>query len=74
MNEEIGVIQIDDEVDAAYIELQHIGEGQASQQIVVDDPRLAGDVVLDLDQNGRLLGIEFIGYRSLLSGGEETEQ
>ncbi|MBE7701519.1 DUF2283 domain-containing protein [Oerskovia sp. Sa1BUA8] len=68
------MIQIDDEVDAAYIELQHIGEGQASQQIVVDDPRLAGDVVLDLDQNGRLLGIEFIGYRSLLSGGEETEQ
>jgi uncharacterized protein YuzE len=38
------------------------------RQIVVDDARLSGEVVLDLDARGRLLGIELIGYRSLLEG------
>ena len=69
------VITVDDEVDAAYIALQHIGEGQAVRQIVVDDARLSGEVVLDLDRRGRLLGIELIGYRSLLEGDDaETAQ
>ncbi|WP_162259226.1 DUF2283 domain-containing protein [Oerskovia sp. Root918] len=62
------MIKFDDEVDAAYITLQHVGEGQAVRQIVVDDGRLSGEVVLDLDRAGRLLGIELIGYRSLLEG------
>ncbi|KRD36549.1 hypothetical protein ASE27_08455 [Oerskovia sp. Root918] len=68
MAEDRVVIKFDDEVDAAYITLQHVGEGQAVRQIVVDDGRLSGEVVLDLDRAGRLLGIELIGYRSLLEG------
>lgn len=63
------VIEIDPEVDAAYITLQPISDGEAVRQIVVDDARLHGEVVLDLDAHGRLLGIELIGYRSLLEGG-----
>ena len=70
MAEDRVVITVDDEVDAAYITLQHVGEGQAVRQIVVDDGRLSGEVVLDLDRAGRLLGIELIGYHSLLEGGE----
>ncbi|MFF3065119.1 DUF2283 domain-containing protein [Oerskovia sp. NPDC057915] len=62
------MIEIDPEVDAAYITLQPIGDGDAVQQIVVDDSRLSGEVVLDLDAHGRLLGIELIGYRSMLDG------
>ena len=64
------MMEIDPEVDAAYITLQPIGDGDAVQQIVVDDARLHGEVVLDLDANGRLLGIELIGYRSMLDGGD----
>lgn len=62
------MIEIDPEVDAAYITLQAIAEGAAVRQIVVEDARLSGEVVLDLDADGRLLGIELIGYRSLLDG------
>lgn len=61
-------IVIDDEVDAAYVELQPIAPGAATTQILVDDARLAGDLILDLDSSGRLLGIEFLGYQSLLAG------
>ena len=62
------MIEIDPEVDAAYITPQPIAEGAAVRQIVVEDARLSGEVVLDLDADGRLLGIELIGYRSLLDG------
>ncbi|GAA3212234.1 DUF2283 domain-containing protein [Oerskovia jenensis] len=62
------MIEIDPEVDAAYITLQPIAEGAAVRQIVVEDARLSGEVVLDLDADGRLVGIELIGYRSLLDG------
>jgi uncharacterized protein YuzE len=61
-------IVIDDEVDAAYVTLQPIAPGAATTQILVEDARLAGNLILDLDPNGRLLGIEFLGYRSLLAG------
>ncbi|MFD6091532.1 DUF2283 domain-containing protein [Oerskovia sp. NPDC060338] len=63
------MLKIDPEVDAAYIRLQPIGDGEAVRQIVVEDAQLHGEVVLDLDANGRLLGIELIGYRSMLDGG-----
>ena len=66
------MIEIDPEVDAAYITLQPVGDGAAVRQIVMDDKRLAGEVVLDLDAEGRLLGIELIGYRSMLTGGMGT--
>ncbi|QDW62746.1 DUF2283 domain-containing protein [Oerskovia sp. KBS0722] len=62
------MIEIDPEVDAAYITLQPIAEGAAVRQIVVEDARLSGEVVLDLDADGRLPGNELIGYRSLLDG------
>ena len=61
-------LAIDDDVDAAYIELQPTADAQATTQIVVTDDRLAGTVVLDLDPNGRLLGVEFIGLQEMLDG------
>jgi len=63
------VLELDREADAGYIMLQPIGPGRATTQIMVDDRRLKGYVVLDLDKKGRLLGIELIGYASMLSGG-----
>lgn len=62
-------IVIDNEVDAAYIQLRPAGHGGATTQLVVDDDKLKGEVILDLDQEGRLLGIELIGYVSLVTGG-----
>ncbi|MDP8910834.1 MAG: DUF2283 domain-containing protein [Actinomycetota bacterium] len=56
----------DEETDGAYIYLRAIGPGEAVQQVLVEDDRLRGDVILDLDRDGKLLGIEVLGARSLL--------
>ncbi len=57
----------DVEADAAYLPLvQRIGAGEAVAQVVVNDPRLRGQVSLDLDGAGFLLGVEVIGARKLL--------
>jgi uncharacterized protein YuzE len=57
----------DSEVDAAYLYLaEDIGAGEAKTQIPVDDDRLNGTVVLDLDWDGRVLGIEILGASLLL--------
>lgn len=60
-------ITYDAEADASYIYLTDpIGSGEAVEQHVVDLPESGGTVVLDLDQERRLLGIELIGVTSLL--------
>ncbi|WP_164545269.1 DUF2283 domain-containing protein [Antribacter gilvus] len=48
--------------DAAYLAFGPVEEGEATQQVMIDDDRLMGEVVLDLNSDGRLLGIEFLGF------------
>jgi uncharacterized protein YuzE len=58
----------DAEVDAAYVSLTDIGPGAVEETVCVSDefPALIGDVNLDLDGDGRLLGIEIVGARRFL--------
>ena len=60
-------LDIDTEVDAAYIELARpVNRADRPAQIVVEDPRLKGMVVLDVNRAGHIVGLEFIGVRSML--------
>ncbi len=59
-------IELDVEVDAAYLYLTDSeAAGAAVEQVVVDRAG-RGDVVLDFDADGRLLGVEIIGASQLL--------
>jgi uncharacterized protein YuzE len=58
-------MSVDLEVDAAYIEFAETRPGAACTQIVVEYARLRGEIALDLDVAGNLLGIELIGYRAM---------
>ena len=56
-------VTYDPEADAAYAYLvDHIEPGEAVRQVIAHD----GDVVLDLDAKGRLLGVEVLGAKRLL--------
>ncbi|WP_169953346.1 DUF2283 domain-containing protein [Microbispora sp. H11081] len=60
-------IDHDSENNVAYIYLvDEIGEGEAVTQIEVEDDELRGEIVLDLDREGRLLGIEVLGASRIL--------
>ncbi|GAA4148237.1 DUF2283 domain-containing protein [Leifsonia shinshuensis] len=51
----------DDKADAAYIAFDEIASGEAVRQIIVDDEELGPlSVILDVDRNGKLLGIELL--------------
>ena len=42
--------EYDAEADAAYIEFGPVLDGEATQQIMIEDPRLKdGDIIIDLD-------------------------
>lgn len=57
----------DSEANAAYLSIvRNIQAGEAKSQIVFQDSRLRGEVILDLDDAGYLLGIEIIGATELL--------
>jgi uncharacterized protein YuzE len=59
----------DTEADAGYFALTEIGPGEAVSQRVVENPvEGIGDIVLDFDAEGRLLGIEFLDGRALPPG------
>lgn len=47
------------ESDQAYIYLKEIRAGEAATQVVCDDEDLPGEIVIDLDRDGRVLGFEF---------------
>lgn len=54
-------IRFDPEADAAYVRIvDKIGAGEAVQQVQVEDERLRGEVYLDLDKDGFLLGVEIL--------------
>lgn len=55
----------DDEADAGYLALAPVGPGEAVHQRVVENPVAGlGDVILDFDARGRLLGVEFLDRRT----------
>ena len=56
-------VNYDSEADAAYISLKSIGSGEASQQVAVKSEAAAGKIILDLDDEGRLVGIEVLNAR-----------
>jgi len=59
----------DSDVDAAYLAIEDdIADGSAVENLVIERPG-RGDIVLDFDADGRLLGIEVIGATDLLSPG-----
>jgi uncharacterized protein YuzE len=70
-------ITIDPEADAAYVSLQNdIADGAAVENVVVERAG-KGDIVLDFDADGYLLGIEIIGatelaHRSVLATSERS--
>jgi uncharacterized protein YuzE len=60
-------LDYDSSTDQAYISLKEIADGEAVAQIVCDDERLYGEIIIDLDRDGRVLGFEFPGSaRSML--------
>ena len=53
-------------VDAAYLSVSgHIADGEAVEQVVLGREG-RGQVVLDFDADGRLLGVEVLGASALL--------
>ncbi|MFC5825185.1 DUF2283 domain-containing protein [Nonomuraea insulae] len=60
-------IEYGEENDVAYIHLvEHIGAGEAVRQVVVEDAGIKGEVIVDLDGDGALLGIEILGASHVL--------
>lgn len=65
----------DGEVDAGYLYLTEIGKGEAVTQRVIENPVDGlGDVILDFDRAGRLVGVEFLDHRLLPPGVEPGPQ
>lgn len=57
----------DPEANAEYLSIvRNVNSREAVVQVIVDDPRLRGEVILDLDNSGYLLGVELIGATDLL--------
>lgn len=60
---------VDREVDAWYLQIVNvIAAGQAVEQVVVGRPG-RGEIVLDFDPDGFLLGVEVLGASRLLTAG-----
>jgi uncharacterized protein YuzE len=56
----------DGHADAAYFAIEDdIADGSAVENVVIERPG-RGDIVLDFDADGRLLGVEVIGASGLL--------
>lgn len=65
----MGDLTYDPEVDAAYATIgQPIRPGEAARQVGVALPDdLSGEIVLDFDRDGHLLGVEILGASRLLA-------
>lgn len=60
-------IKIDQAVDAAYIYVvDPIDDGEVVTTIPAESPSGIGYIFLDFDKDGKLLGIEIIGARTIL--------
>ncbi|MEX5720508.1 DUF2283 domain-containing protein [Geodermatophilus maliterrae] len=59
-------LEWDSEAGAGYLAFGAIGAGEAVHQQVVKNPVPdVDDIVLDFDERGRLLGVEFLDERAL---------
>lgn len=59
-------VTYDSEANAAYFPIgDDVADGSAVENVVVERPG-RGDIVLDFDADGRLLGVEVIGATELL--------
>ncbi|KJQ55609.1 hypothetical protein RS85_00472 [Microbacterium sp. SA39] len=61
-------IRYDPEVDAAYIAIgRAVAPGEAATQVHgIRSPRGEGEIILDFDAQGHVIGIELLGASSLL--------
>ena len=57
-------VRFDVESDSAYVYFREIGRGEAADQISIEDPAARGWITLDLDRDGRLIGIEVLNARA----------
>lgn len=57
-------VTYDQRADAAYIYLREIELGGSKHQCPVECDEAIGMIVLDIDAEGRLIGIEVIGARN----------
>ncbi|NUT94017.1 MAG: DUF2283 domain-containing protein [Saccharothrix sp.] len=63
------MIEYDRRADAAYIRLAARSvPGGAVKQVVLDDLVAGGEVIFDLDADGRIYGIEILGASECLRG------
>lgn len=61
-----GRITLDRAADAAYFSVApSIAAGESTENVIV--PRSEGEIVLDFDADGRLLGVEVVGAKALLT-------
>ena len=58
--------ELDTEADAAYLSITDPEEGGAAVEQVVVGREGRGDIVLDFNAAGRLLGVEVVGASALL--------
>lgn len=65
-------ITYDKEADAAYVHLvDELRDGEASTQVhSIMTPGLKGEIIIDFDAGGRILGVEILGAKDVLR--EET--
>ena len=57
---------VDHSADAAYFPIAtSIGAGEAVENLIIERPQ--GTLVLDFDGDGRLLGVEVLGAKALLT-------
>lgn len=56
----------DREQDMAYVYLTCMGPGEAAKQVRVENSSSAGDIILDFDRQGRLLGFEVFNASKVL--------
>jgi uncharacterized protein YuzE len=60
-------LKVDEEADAGYIELPgHDQSIPLRVQIVIEDERLAGEIILDVNDDSRVVGIEIVGVSTVL--------
>lgn len=52
--------------DVAYVQLaKKIAKGSAVRQVVIDNLTPGGEIILDFDKNGKLLGMEILGLNAI---------
>jgi uncharacterized protein YuzE len=60
------LVTYDESVDAAYIYLTEIRAGEVAKTYCCDPSEVDGQIHLDFDADGQLLGIEVLGAKSKL--------